>query len=134
MRRAHVVLALLAVCCVPAILQAQTPADLVQAIKARDQATDKVDVAAWERLAASEFTEVLESGRLLTREQVRAKLSNQAPATTVFVCRLERVATLGNGVAATRRCLSDGNWWIEVWEKSSGVWRALAVRGTPAAK
>jgi hypothetical protein len=133
MSRTHLVGAL-AACCVCTILQAQAPVDFLQAAKARDQAIDKVDIAAWERLTAPEFTEVLETGRLLTRLEVRAKPRNQKPAAAAFVCGEERITTFANGNAATRRCLSEGNWWLEVWVRSGGVWQAVAAQGTPAAK
>src|SRR5690348_5055171 len=67
-------------------LPAQVPADLTQAFKARDQAIDKVDVAAWERVTAAGFIVVDDTGRRLTRAERLTQFKKSKPATTVSTC------------------------------------------------
>jgi hypothetical protein len=134
MNRRRLAILLLLCPAVPCTLAGQTPADLVQAMRARDQAVDKADVAAWERLTAPEFTNVTETGHLLTRAERVAELKNTKPATTPSICAQEQITMFARGSAATRRCLDGGVWWISVWAKSDSGWRVIAVQGTPAAK
>lgn len=118
----------------PLTLSGQVPADLVQAAQARDQAIDKVDVAAWERLTAPDFTAVNETGHLFTRADRIAKLKKTKPGTLPTSCGQERITMFANGSAALRRCLTGGNWWIDVWAKSASGWQVIAVQGTRAAR
>lgn len=133
MKKRHIVIVLVA-CCVPLIVKGQAPGDLAQAARARDLAIDKVDVTTWERLTAPDFTVVNETGRLLTRTERIAEFKKMKPAASPSTCGQERIVMFASGNAATRRCLSEGNWWIEVWAKSGSGWQAVAVQGTRAAK
>ena len=119
---------------VPFTLAGQVPADLVEAVRARSQAVDKADVPAWERLTAPEFTNVTETGRLLTRAERVAELKKAKPAATPSTCAHEQITMFAKGNGATRRCLDNGVWWIAIWTKSDSGWRVVAVQGTPAAK
>src|SRR5689334_7805631 len=104
MRRPHV-LAALVVMATPLTLAAQIPADLAQAIKARDQTIDKVDLATWERLTASDFTLVDEKGRRLTRAERVSEFKKATPATTASICGQQRTTMFAGGTTATRTCL-----------------------------
>jgi hypothetical protein len=118
----------------PMVLAGQVPADLVQAVWARETAVDKVDVATWQRLTASEFTVVNDAGRLLTRAERIAELKQTKPVASPTPCGQEKFTMFANGTAATRRYRCGATWWLDVWAKSAAGWRALAVQGTPAAK
>ena len=134
MNRRRLAILLLLCPAVPCTLAGQTPADLVQAMRARDQAVDKADVAAWERLTAPEFTLVTETGQLLTRADRVAELKKATPAASPSICDQEQITMFARGSAATRRCLDGGIWWIAVWAKSDSGWRVVAVQGTSAPK
>lgn len=113
---------------------AQVPADLTQAIKARDQAVGKVDVPAWERLTATGFTVVDDNGHRFTRAERLTDFKKTKPAGSPGVCGQERTAMFANGTTATRTCLIDGTWWLDVWVKGATGWQVVAVQGTRAAK
>ena len=66
MRRSHL-FATLVLAVASRGLAAQVPADLVQAMKARDQAIDKADVQTWERLTTTDFASVDETGHRVSR-------------------------------------------------------------------
>ncbi len=134
MNRAGTVVSLFLCWVFPLGLSAQAPPDFVQAARARDEAIDKVDIATWERLTATNFTVVNDIGRFLTRAERIAEFKNAKPAASPSVCGQEQIVLFANGAAATRRCLTAGSWWLEVWVKSASGWQAVAVQGTPAAK
>jgi hypothetical protein len=133
MRGLHILTAL-GMTIVPLVLAAQAPADLPQAIKLRDQAIDKADTATWERLTAPNFTGVDATGHRFTRAERLVELKQQKPAASASSCGQERVTLFANGMAATRTCLADGVWWLDVWMKSSLGWQVVAVQGTPTTK
>ena len=133
MKRVAIVLALVFFV-LPMVLAGQAPADLVQAVRARDTAIDKVDVATWQRLTASEFTVVNDTGRLLTLAERIAELKQTKPVASPTPCGQEKFTMLANGTAATRRYRCGATWWLDVWVKSASGLQALAVQGTPAAK
>ena len=130
--------ALVMVCFVPAVMLGQAPAtapsDLLKAMDALTTATDKADVAAWERLTTRRWTAVNASGQLVTREERIAELKQTKPAETPSTCGSDRVTVFAGGNAATRRCLTGGYWRLEVWTKSGEGWEVVAVQITPAAK
>jgi len=130
--------ALLVVCFVPAVMYGQGPAgapsDLLKAMDAWATAIDKADVSAWERLTTRRWTAVNASGHLVTREERIAELKQMKPADTPSTCGSDRVTVFAGGNAATRRCLTDGNWRLEVWTKSGENWEVVAVQVTAAAK
>jgi hypothetical protein len=109
-------------------LAAQTPADLLKAARDRDQAVDKADAAAWDRLTTDDFTVVNETGRLLTKAERIAELRKQKPDPSLSPCQQEQIKVYGD--TAVRRCLDSGVRVIEVWVKSIAGWRAAAVQVT----
>jgi len=123
---------------VPGVIQGQTaaaaPPDLLKAMEAWTAAIDKADEAAWERLTTRRWTAVNASGHLLTREERIAQLKTMQPSETPSTCGSDRVTIFAGGNAATRRCLTGGNWRLEVWTKSGDGWKVVAVQVTPAAK
>src|SRR2546428_13888022 len=56
-------------CLVPTAMAAQVPADLREAMRARDEAVAKADSATWDRLTTDDFTVVLADGTLLTKSE-----------------------------------------------------------------
>ena len=63
MSKLPVLIAML-VCCTPALVAGQAPADLVQAMRAGDQAIGKADLPTWEKLTGGAFTLVNETGHV----------------------------------------------------------------------
>ena len=130
--------ALVLCCCAPAVMQGQAPAtvppELLKAMDAWTAAIDKADVAAWERLTTRRWTAVNATGHLVTREERTADLKQMKPPATPTTCASDRVTIFASGNAATRRCLTGGNWRLEVWTKSAEGWEVVAVQLTPAAK
>jgi hypothetical protein len=137
MKTSHVVVALI-LSASPLLYATQTtqpiPADLLQAANARDAAVDKIDVPAWDRLTAPEFTTVNETGHFMTRAERLAEFKKDKPRATPSVCAQPKNTMFANGTAAVRRCLGDGVWWTTVWTKTTGGWQVIAVQGTVAAK
>ena len=64
-------------CLVPSAIAAQVPADLREAMRARDEAVVKADAATWDRLTADDFTVVLADGTLLTKAERLAQFKTQ---------------------------------------------------------
>jgi hypothetical protein len=122
----------------PAVLRGQAPAgappELLKAMDAWTAAIDQADVAAWERLTTRRWTAVNASGKLVTRDERIAELKEMKPAAAPSACASDRVTVFAGGNAATRRCLTGGNWRLEVWTKSGENWEVVAVQITPAAK
>lgn len=122
----------------PAVMQGQAPAaappELLKAMDEWTAAIDKADVAAWERLTTRRWTAVNESGHLVTREERMAQLKTMKPTETPSACASDRVTVFASGNAATRRCLTGGNWRLEVWTNSGDGWKVVAVQVTPAEK
>jgi hypothetical protein len=134
MERIGIVVVVVLCLALPVVLTGQAPADLVQAVRARDAAIEKVDVATWQRFTASEFTVVNDAGRLLTLAERITELKQTKPAPSSTPCGQERITMFANGTAATRRYRCGTTWWLDLWVKSASGWQALAVQGTPAAK
>jgi hypothetical protein len=109
-------------------LAAQSPADLLKAARDRDQAVDKADASAWDRLTTEDFTLVDETGRLLTKAERIAELRKQKPDSSLSPCQQEQIKMYSD--TAVRRCLDSGVRVIEVWVKSTAGWRAAAVQVT----
>jgi hypothetical protein len=114
-------------------MAAQVPAELREAMRARDEAVAKADSATWDRLTTEDFTAVLADGTLLTKSQRLAqfktlKAMTPAPAQEqiqhygdVFVRRqLRQVRGTGAG------------WVLEIWVKDAKGWRVAAVQVTSA--
>ncbi len=134
MKRMGIAVVLVLCVVLPMVVTGQAPADLVQAVAARDTAIDKADLATWQRLTASQFTVVNDAGRLLTLAERIAELKQTKPAAKPTPCSQEQFTMFANGTTATRRYRCGATWWLDVWVKSASGWQAVAVQGTPAAE
>ena len=110
------------------------PGDLVKAVRARDEAVDKIDVTTWQRYTTQHFTLVNQAGKMLTRLERITELQKTKPAAAASACGEEKITVFAQGMGATRRCLSDGVWYLEVWTKSPTDWQVVAVQATTASK
>ena len=108
---------------------AQVPADLRDAMQARDRAFYAVDAAQWERYTAPTFTTVQQDGSFLTRTERLANLKTQKPRPYVPRSR-EQNTQRGDVVIA--RFFSGGLWVLEVWTRESGGWMVLTSQVTTA--
>ena len=116
---------------VPAPLAAQVPAELRDAIRARDEAIAKADASTWDRLTAPSFTVVAEDGRMMTKAQRLAELRKQKSEPPVAATQ-EQFDRFGDAVV--RRFRSGDLWVLDVWVREQGSWRVAAVQLTTAAK
>lgn len=114
-----------------ATASAQTPADLLSAMRARDSAFFNADAAAWSRFTADSFTTVQQDGSMMTRPQRLAHLRRQTPRPFVSPSR-EQVH--GYGPIYVRRFRSADLWVLEVWAQEHGAWRSVASQVTTANK
>ena len=110
---------------------AQVPADLQKAMQDRDNAVNKIDAAAWDRLTSDGFTLVDETGTFFTKAERLAQLKTQKPTAAT---PLERVQIKRVGDIYVRRFLSGGQWWLDIWVHEPSGWRVAAVQGTTAKK
>ena len=125
-----VVLRLLAVIVLvlaPTSAFAQLPADLREAMQARDQAAAAKDAATWDRLTREDFAVVLGDGVLRTKTERLAHLRSQKPTAWVPP-QDERVTYLGN--VAIQRFRSGEVWAILVWVRDEKGWRVVAAQDT----
>ena|SRR3989442_1106318 len=118
-------------CLLPTGVAAQVPAELLEAMRARDLAVAKADVASWDRLTTEDFTVVTPDGTMLTKAERLAQLKQQKPDTLRPVLQ-ERVTRYGDtAVRRIRRPSGAGEVWImDVWVKDAGRWRVAAVQVT----
>lgn len=116
---------------VPATLAAQVPAELRDAIRARDESIAKADASTWDRLTAPSFTVVGEDGRMMSKAQRLAELKKQKPGPFVAPTQ-EQVNRFGDTVL--RRFRAGDIWVLDVWVREQGSWRVAAVQVTTAAK
>lgn len=108
---------------------AQVPADLREAMLARDKAAAQRDVATWDRLTADEFIVVLPDGVRRTKADRLAHLKRQKPGVwTPPEHELVRVY----GDVAVQHFLSAGDWALVVWVKGATGWQVVAAQDTPA--
>lgn len=121
---------LAALLAVPALADAQVPADLTAAMQARDRAFYAVDAAQWERYTAPTFTTVQQDGSFMTRAERLTNLRSQTPKPYVPRSR-EQHEQRGDLVAA--RFFSGGLWVLEVWTREAGAWMVLMSQVTTAA-
>jgi hypothetical protein len=85
-----------ALCCLmPRASAAQVPAELLEAMRARDEALAKADADTWNRFTTADFTDVRTDGILLTRAERLALLKTQTPRlqSSVNKCRLDTTTT-----------------------------------------
>ena len=122
-------------CLLPTGVAAQVPAELRDAMRARDLAVAKADVATWDRLTTQNFTVVTPDGTMLTKAERLAQLKQQKPDTLRSVLQ-EQVTRYGDtAVRRMRRTSGAGEVWImDVWVKDARGWRVAAVQVTPVKK
>jgi len=123
-------------CLVPRAIAAQVPADLREAMRARDEAVVKADAATWDRLTADDFTVVLADGTLLTKAERLAQFKTQQ-AMTPAPAQHEQVRHYGD--VFIRRALrqvrdAGAAWVLDIWVKDAKGWRVAAVQVTSAKK
>lgn len=121
--------ALACVLAVPA--SAQVPAELRAAMLSRDSAVANADAVTWDRLTADAFTVVQEDGSLKSKTERLAELKTQTPRP---LSTLQREQVTMHGDLAVRRFLSGDVWVLDVWSKTGGRWRVVAVQVTTAKK
>jgi uncharacterized protein (TIGR02246 family) len=114
----------------PVGLEAQVPAELRQAFRARDEAIAKADAASWDRLTADDFTVVQRDGRLLTKAERLAEMHRQSPQSAAAPAMQEQVRVYGD--VAVRRHRKGDLWVLETWVRAPRGWRAAAVQLTTA--
>ena len=122
---------LLVVGSAPRMGLAQVPADLREAMKARDQAASAKDAETWDRLTHEDFTVVLGDGVLRTKAERLAHLKTQRP--TPWVAPTQETVTV-RGEIAVQRFRSTDTWDIVIWVKDAKGWRVIAAQDTPAKK
>ena len=123
---------LLALCARASWAQVPTtpvPADLEQAIRTRDTAVVKSDVATWDRLTTPDFTVVTKTGALVNKAVKMATLRRQRPE-AMQAERTEQVITV-YGSSAVRRMKVNDDWVMELWVKDAQGWRAAGAQFTP---
>ena len=132
MSRAHMLgLAFAVSCVVPSTMAAQVPADLQEAMRARDQAVSTADAATWDRLTADDFTVVLADGTLMTKAERLAQIKTEKATTPV---PLEQVQIKRYGDVFVRRFRTGEVWVLDIWVKDARGWRVAAVQVTTAKK
>jgi len=114
---------------------AQVPADLREAMRARDEAVAKADAATWDRLTADDFTVVQADGILMTKAERLAQFKTQQ-AMTRQQARQEQIKQYSD--IFVRRALvhvrSGDAWVLDIWVKDAKGWRVAAVQVTSAKK
>ena len=123
-------------CLIPSALAAQVPAELREAMRARDDAVAKADAAAWDRLTADDFTVVSADGTLLTKAERLAQFTTQQAMTPV-PAQQEQIKHYGDVFVrrALRQVRNTGAAWVlDIWVKDAKGWRVAAVQVTSAKK
>ena len=124
-------LAFMLSCLISCASAAQVPAELQEAMRARDEAIAKADTATWDRLTTADFTDVRTDGTLMTKAERLALLKTQNPTTPV---PREQVQIKHYGDVFVRRSRTPDAWVLDIWVKDAGVWRVAAVQLTTAKK
>ena len=123
-------------CLIPSALAAQVPAELREAMRARDDAVAKADAAAWDRLTADDFTVVSADGTLLTKAERLAQFTTQQAMNPV-PAQQEQIKHYGDVFVrrALRQVRNTGAAWVlDIWVKDAKGWRVAAVQVTSAKK
>lgn len=111
---------------VPHIGDAQVPADLRAAARARNLSVANADAATWDKLTTDSFTVLFPSG-LLTKAQRLAMIKRQKPVPPSQLTH-ESFQAVGN--AFVHRYDIENGAFIEVWVKDRGAWRVATVQAT----
>ncbi len=118
-------------CLITGVIAAQVPADLQEAMRARDEAVAKADAATWDRLTTDDFTVVLADGTLLTKSERLAQFKTQKATTPVPP---QQVAIKHYGDVFVRRLRASDLWVLDIWVKDVKGWRVASVQVTTAKK
>jgi len=118
-------------CLMPRASAAQVPAELQEAMRARDEAIAKADADTWDRFTTADFTDVRTDGTLMTRAERLALLKTQTPTTPV---PREQVQIKHYDDVYVRRSQTVDAWVLDIWVKDAGVWRVVAAQLTTAKK
>ena len=124
-------LAFVLCCLMPRESAAQVPAELQEAMRARDEAIAKADADTWDRFTTADFTDVRTDGTLMTRAARLALLKTQTPTTPV---PREQVQIKHYDDVYVRRSRTVDAWVLDIWVKDAGVWRVVAAQLTTAKK
>lgn len=136
MSRAHMLpLAFTLACLIPTAMAAQVPAELRDAMRARDEAVAKADAVTWDRLTTDDFTVVLADGTLLTKVERLAQFKTQQ-ATTPAPPQQEQIKHYGDVFVrrALRQTRTGDAWVLDIWVRDAKGWRVAAVQLTSAKK
>ena len=123
-------------CLLPTAMAAQVPAELREAMRARDEAIAKADSATWDRLTTDDFTAVLADGTLLTKRERLAQFKTLKAMTTA-PAQQEQIKHYGDVFVrrAVRQVRDFGAAWVlDIWVKDAKGWRVAAVQVTSAKK
>jgi hypothetical protein len=116
-------------CLMPRASAAQVPAELQEAMRARDEAIAKADADTWDRFTTADFTDVRTDGTLMTRAARLALLKTQTPTTPV---PRKQVQIKHYDDVYVRRSRTVDAWVLDIWVKDAGVWRVVAAQLTTA--
>jgi len=105
------------------------PAELHEAIRARDEAVAKKDASTWDRMTMPDFIVVRPEGKLMNKAERLAQLKAQNAEPRPKPPQ-EQLIRYGDTVI---RQLQDtkGTLWIDVWVKDGQTWRVASGQGTP---
>ena len=106
----------------------EIPAELEQAIRARDKAVAKKDASTWDRLTTADFITVRPDGKLMNKAERLAQLMAEEPQARPKP-KQEQFIRYGDTVLRQLRAV-DGTLWIDVWVKEGQVWRVASGQGT----
>jgi uncharacterized protein DUF4440 len=122
-------------CLVPSAIAAQVPADLREAMRARDEAIYKADAATWDRLTADDFTVVQRDGTLKTKAERMVQFKTQQPTTPQAV-QQEQIKHYGKVFVrrALRRIGTGDGWVLDIWVRDAKGWRVAAAQVTSVKK
>jgi Domain of unknown function (DUF4440) len=110
-------------------LAAEIPAELQQAIRARDEAVAKKDASTWDRLTMSDFIVVRPEGKLMNKAERLAQLKAEKPEARP---KPKQEQFIRHGDTVLRQLQeTNGTLWIDVWVKDGQIWRVASSQGTP---
>ena len=113
-------------------LAAEIPAELQQAIQARDEAVAKKDASTWDGLTMPDFIAVRPEGKLMNKAERLAQLKAAKPEARP---KPKQEQFIRHGDTVLRQLQeANGTLWIDVWVKEGQTWRVASSQGTPPTK
>ena len=132
MTRRTVMYLALAIPVATTVLAAEIPAELQQAIRARDEAVARRDASTWDRLTMPGFIVVRPEGRLMNKAERLAQLKAEKPEPRP---RPKQEQFIRYGDTVLRQLQeANGTLWIDVWVKDGQTWRVASGQGTRPSK